>query len=387
MVPAFSLGGFGSLLGGGFGIGPGLGDPSPGTTTTQTDTSGSSQGTGTQSWSGPLTVTATSPADGSVTTASPSSFSITFDRPINSLWLFRDFSIRTVGADGTTLNSIQIGEETVDPIDPSQIDVSLAAPLQPGQYQIVLLGFNGVQGVDGSTVNTMGQDDVLTSFAIAKPGATVADAQYLGVVGPKVQTVTGSLDLASDPSSVAIYSFVVPSGSTWRLGAEVQAQRIGSPIDTVLSLFDANGHVIATDDIGRPGFSLDPYLFQVLHGGLYYLGVSSTGNVPGTPGGYDLANGFAGTNAWPQPSGVFQLQVVADPMTGPTTVSSFQIHAADPASSQPTGFSIGFSARSRSRLRTRPRWPMPRIRTWFSSIRTAAHGPSKPWITASPPPP
>ncbi len=232
--------------------------------------------------------------------------------------------------------------ESVNSNDPTRIDLSLATPLQPGQYQVVLLGFNGVQGTDGSFVNTLGQDQTLASFTVASPGATLADARYLGVVRSSVRTVQGSLDLASHPSDVALYSFVVPSGSTWRLGAEVQAERIGSPIDTVLTLFDARGHVLAVDDMGRPDASLDPYLFQAVSPGLYYLGVSGSGNVPGKPGGYDVALGIAGSNAQTQPSGAFQLQVVADPISKPTTVTSFQINT-DSITAQPIGFSIGFS--------------------------------------------
>ncbi|HEU5115558.1 MAG TPA: hypothetical protein VFT74_02670, partial [Isosphaeraceae bacterium] len=52
--------------------------------------------------------------------------------------------------------------------------------------------------------------------------------------------------------------------------------------------------------------------------------------------------GTAGTNAQAQPSGAFQLQVVADPISKPTTVTRFQLNT-DSSNAQPIGFSIGFS--------------------------------------------
>lgn len=354
LVPTFSLGGLGGtfslgslggLLGGGFGIDPTLGGL-PGGTTADT---GGAQDQGTDfsgpgsTLSSPLSVTGTTPADGATVGDSVSTVTVTFDKAIDPIWLLNDFEVRQIDAPGGNPASIPILSESVEPSHPDQVVLSLVGSLQPGQYQVVLLGLNSVTGVDGSYVNTMLQDQVLATFSVAKPGATEADARYLGVAGPKVKTVQGSLDFAADPSAVALYSFVVPSGSTWRVGAEVQAQRIGSPIDTVLTLFDTNGHILASDDVGRPGATWDPYLFQTLSSGLYYLGVSGVGNTPGQPGGYDLADGFAGSGGQRQPGGAFQLQLVADPVTRPTTVSRFQIDHADPGWAGPTGFSIGFS--------------------------------------------
>lgn len=352
MVLTFSFGGgLGGLFGGGFGLGPGPGlgpglGPGPGNLGSgTTDTSGpnSSNTPPADSPSTTLTVIGTTPSDGSTLSGSVSTVSVLWDRPIDAGSLFGDFELRRIGPQGNAQVTDPFLLESLDPTDPHTVQLSLSAPLQPGNYQIVLLGFNSVQGVDGAFIDTMGQDDVLATFTVAKAGATLADAQYLGVVRSNLLTVPGSLDFETDPSSVALYSFVVPGGSPRRLGAEIQAQRIGSPVDTVLTLFDANGHVLATDDNGRPGAPFDPYLFQTLPGGLYYLGVSGAGNTPGTPGGYDVIHGYAGTGALAQPGGPFQLQIVADPITGRTTVTNFQTDSADPDNSQPTGFSIGFS--------------------------------------------
>ena len=70
-------------------------------------------------------------------------------------------------------------------------------------------------------------------------------------------------------------------GHFWRLGVQLDAQRIGSPLRGALSLFDSNGNVLATVMPAREGptFRPIPIFFSGLNPGVYYIGVSGAGNL------------------------------------------------------------------------------------------------------------
>lgn len=78
------------------------------------------------------------------------------------------------------------------------------------------------------------------------------------------------------PSDVDFYKFAAPTGT--RLRAEVFADRIGSPADTLLGVFDRTGNLLAfKDDTGFSG--LDPILGVALppsEGDIYFVGVSGS---------------------------------------------------------------------------------------------------------------
>ena len=114
-------------------------------------------------------------------------------------------------------------------------------------------------------------------------------------------------------------------GHLWRFGAEVDASRIGSPLVSSLTIYDAQGQAIPTREGVPTDFPRDPYLFAGLEPGTYYLGVSA-GSGGATPSG-----------------GAFDLRVVADPADAPTTVESISVDDADPTENVPTGLTIGFS--------------------------------------------
>ena len=64
--------------------------------------------------------------------------------------------------------------------------------------------------------------------------------------------------------AVSLYRIQLDPGHFWRLGLEVTAQRDGGSLDTALALFDDQGRLIASDDVGRADAPKDPYLFAGL---------------------------------------------------------------------------------------------------------------------------
>jgi hypothetical protein len=162
-------------------------------------------------------------------------------------------------------------------------------------------------------------------------------------VGPQLVSVSGSLDFLAHPSDVRLYQVTLAAGHFWQLGLELDAERDGSSLKSALALFDAQGHPLATDTLGRWDDPNDPYLFAGLAPGTYYVGVSGVGDLPGQPGGYDLVSGAPGSVAQDQPGGAFTLKLVADPADAPIHLLSLALDHADPLDPTPTGLTLQFS--------------------------------------------
>jgi CopC domain len=267
-----------------------------------------------------LTPVAPDPAPGSTLTQGPTTVTVTFDRPIDpSSYLTGDVVINQQ-VNGNWIpffDPLSLPNESLDPSG-TQLSLQLSQPLPPGQYQVVLPEYSQLMGLDGSTVADLGQDQVLGQFSVIQPGVTLADAQDVGSPVSLPITVAGNLDIADNPGAVKLYKFTLPEGHHWRFGAEIDAQRDGSPLRSALALFDGQGHLITTANLGRPGTPHDPYLFAGLAPGTYYIGVSGQVNVPGQPGGYDPVTGLYGPLPDPLAGGPFHLSIVADPFDTPT---------------------------------------------------------------------
>ena len=188
------------------------------------------------------------------------------------------------------------------------------------------------------------QDQSLAEFQVVGKAATLGNALDLGEVGSTIRTVSGALD--PQGQSVALYKITLgTSQPLWQLSLQINAQRFGSPLRSALTLFDQQGHALASRTAGDGLGTLidDPYLFKALTPGVYYVGVSGAGNIGGQPGGYDPTTGAPGKSSGISVFGPFQLEVVADPIPSPTQVVGFSVEAAAPTSTSPTGFSISFS--------------------------------------------
>ena len=162
----------------------------------------------------------------------------------------------------------------------------------------------------------------------------------------RLTTSSGYSDLAA-AQTYALYKVTLGPGHFWRLGVELDAQRIGSSLLGALTLFDQQGNVLATRDTGTglqlPSSPDDPYFFTGLNPGVYYIGVSGAGNLAGQPGGYDPVTGTIGSAGQAQAGGAYDLQVVADPADSLTQVTGFSLQRADTLNSTPTGLTLTFS--------------------------------------------
>ncbi len=295
-------------------------------------------------------VVAVDPAPGAMLTRSPAQFHVEFGTQVADYSLgFSDVVLDQVNADGSLAPAF--GDATTPPetldADGMGLTFVLPAPLAPGQYRLLLSGLGGLADNDGNPISPVdGNDQPIGDFTIARPGVTLADAIDLGPVGPALAPqhapIAGSLDFTANPSAVDLYEITLPPGPERRVGIEVSAEQIGSPLAASLALFDAQGRPIATGQEGLPDAPDDPFLFEGLKAGTYFIGVAGKGNLPGLAGGYDIVAGTPGP-AQTQPGGAYILSIVSE-AEAPAQVVAFGVDHADPIDPQPTGFSLEFSA-------------------------------------------
>src|SRR5271157_4138742 len=314
------------------------------------------------------------PVGGDPLSPSPTSLVVTFSQSaLRYPWINGDIQLDRIGNDGTTT---QLFVNTPrPPSDPSLIPMPTATlnesgtqvtatiplnqTLPAGSYSIVLARKTPLSYILSGATNpffyTVGNgswdwtsDQTITEFTVAPAvvpkGVTFNEAIDLGTIGSQVTTSSGSLDLAA-AQTYALYKVTLGPGHFWRLGVELDAQRIGSSLLGALTLFDQQGNVLATRDTGTglPSSPDDPYIFTGLNPGVYYIGVSGAGNLAGQPGGYDPVTGTMGSAGQPQAGGAYDLQVVADPADSLTQVTGFSLQRADTLNSTPTGLTLTFS--------------------------------------------
>ncbi|HZT78711.1 MAG TPA: DVUA0089 family protein, partial [Gemmataceae bacterium] len=218
-------------------------------------------------------------------------------------------------------STVQLTDANANPVlfathyspDTNQLELSLAAPLAPGTYTLSVQGFSAL-GQSG---------DYSASFTVtgiegaAAADDTAATAHALGdITGGGLVSVNGFIgddpyySFFTDPSApltfsdnyagadVDMYRFTVTGPGTYAFLAEVDAGRIGSPLDPGVSLFrlEADGlHLVAVNDNGNNGAvsNVDPLtgsvftplqndaaLYAGLTEGTYVLAVSSGYNTP-----------------------------------------------------------------------------------------------------------
>lgn len=297
-----------------------------------------------------LQILSTTPADGSVLSAPPSAVRVQFDRPLDEFSLgLNDIRLERLDADGNVVWTSDDGNTTlVSTLDLDGVTLLVELPgsltLEPGSYRIVLSENAFLSGLDFSMLETFGEAVTLASFTLARQGVRLEDAIDLGTIGPNTRPISGFLNFELDPGHVRLYRFRLAPGHQWRFGAEITAQRDGSPLDAALALFDAHGRVLATQDVGLLDAPNDPYLFAGLAPGVYYIGVSGVGNIPGRPGGYDPAVGLPESRQFDRASGPFRLHMVADRVLQPTRLIDFALRYDDPFDPTPSGFHLQFNS-------------------------------------------
>jgi hypothetical protein len=291
---------------------------------------------------GPLSVGLVNPAPNVVLTASPLSLLLEFDRPILPDTLNNDVVVVQTDASGKPPWFTVPGPLTMDQ-SAAQLSAPLTQALAPGHYQVWILGDSGILDLDGNYLTDGVTNLIVGQFDVAVTGISLNNAVELANPRSTPLEIPGFLDFQADPTAVSLYRIDLEPGHFWRLGLEVSAQRDGGSLDTALALFDDGGRLIASDDLGRSDAPKDSYLFAGLPPGIYYIGVSGVGNLPGLPGGYNPVTGSPGSVTQTQDGGPFTLHVVADPVDTPPTVLELTFHHADPADSAPTGLTLAFS--------------------------------------------
>jgi hypothetical protein len=219
-------------------------------------------------------------------------------------------------------------------------------PLQPATYHVALAALSNLEfALGGGFPPDM--DQPLGQFTVLGRGATLNDSVNLGTLGTGGESVAGTLDPNNYQAALDLYEFHLAPGQLWQVELDVAARGIGSPLLGALTLFDAQGNVLATRDSGSGSLAepSDPYLVTGLNPGTYYVGVSGAGNLPDVPGGYDPLAGTPGTSGRSQPGGPFpvQLHLIAAPVVERVSLSSFNLDYADPLSTAPTELDLTFS--------------------------------------------
>ena len=284
-----------------------------------------------------LAMISTSPAHGETFTEPPSSLTISFNVPVEFFWLDGNVMLYRVEAGGhlqPVFSADSLPQAHFDE-EGTRVTIPLDQPLEAGTYRIVLIGGTDVADFASLGLWDPSQDQPLAEFTILNQGLDFDTALDLGVVGPEVTRVEGFLNLVGGRQEVALYKITLEAGHFWRLGVQVDAQRLGSQLRAGLTLFDAAGNPIESRDagLGRPDFPADPYLFKGVVPGVYYLAVSGAGNLPAGSGNVGLA----------QDGGSFELKVAADPADVPTRVLGFTLRWLDSLDPSPTGLEIQFS--------------------------------------------
>ncbi len=220
--------------------------------------------------------------------------------------------------------------------------------LPAGQYEIDLVGGTSISyaasGAFGSgpLLWDPNQDQPIGTFTILGQGPTISLSDSSLIPG---QTTWGWIDPSSPTSAVDLYKFTLPAGNLWQVGLAISANSIGSSALTDLSLFSADGTLIASRNSGTgiPANPNDPYLFAGLEPGTYYVGVSTASNVPYSPGGYDPVLGTTGLNGITQPSGLFALNLIESPHVQTTRLLSSTLDYSASDQNSPTGITLTFS--------------------------------------------
>ena len=307
-----------------------------------------------------LTVVGISPGAGSVLTSSPTSLGVTFDRPLDPFGLsFQDIEVDQLQADNSWLPYLNVGNSFLnESLDSTETTLNLSldgSSLPAGTYRLVLPAFSMLVGADGSTLTNNDSNVDLGHFTIAAQGTTLDDATDVGPVTPTSPgvgnstsswsaNIQGNLDFTSDPYAYNLYKITVPQGHYWRLGAEAQSQRLGGTLQSALAIFDSQGNEISFSNAGRSNSPNDAYLYTGLGPGTYYIGVSGTGNLPGSHyNGYDPVTGDLGTVSQSQSGGSYTLQLSLDTADAPTQLVSGTLNYADPLDTTPTGITLDFN--------------------------------------------
>jgi hypothetical protein len=282
------------------------------------------------------------------------------------------------------LSLSQVNFSTAD----NELQLMPGAPLGPGYYEVVLAGnldvnldtINDLNGIPlgSDAAHPDGQDQSFT-FQItgveggtgAVPNDTPAGAIDLGDISAAglIQKAGAIGDdpndpVPFDPNDVDLYHFSLTGPGSYAVTAEVFARRIGSSLDSGISLYRVDPGtgqlqlIVGDDNTGNPieatnGLTLpllgDSLVFAGLTAGDYYVAVSSHRNVPdaslgllpGQDGIFDPNVSYSGTAG--ASTGPYVLNVLAQADSTPPTVVSVTPGPTDVLAAAPTQITVQFS--------------------------------------------
>ena len=302
------------------------------------------------------------PSDGERLTQSPQDLVITFNNVnVPALMGNFDVQIEELNSDGTKTPLWDLGDAPPELSDATGTELIIPmqkfnygdyqydnVTLPAGQYEIDLVGGTSISyaasGAFGSgpLLWDPNQDQPIGTFTILGQGAMISPSDSSLIPG---QTTWGWIDPSNLIAAVDLYKFTLPAGDLWQVGLAISANSIGSSLLTDLSLFGADGTLIASRNSGTgiPGNPDDPYLFAGLEPGTYYVGISGASNVPYSPGGYDPVLGTPGLNGITQAGGLFALNLIESPHTQTTRLLSSTLDYSASDQNSPTGITLTFS--------------------------------------------
>jgi hypothetical protein len=174
---------------------------------------------------------------------------------------------RKVGV-SNQMNVEQIGDYEID------VEVTLPKEVPGGLIALSLVGPGGASPL----MNVLVNDDT-PRVGEKEPNDGFKQAQVIAVP----QIVEASIKQNQD---VDVYKIEAQEGQSFRI--EVQAARVGSPVDALLTLYDAAGRIIATGETSAT--QRDPVMTITLKkAGVYFIGVLDNHDQGGAMFNYRLA--------------------------------------------------------------------------------------------------
>ena len=182
-------------------------------------------------------------------------------------------------------NSFEIGGEPVNEIDSFQQFTAI----EDGTYFIEVSGTGETSGAYSLILSL---EEFSADELAAEPNDTIrfANPVELGSEPIVVSGVIGdNSSLLVDADDIDLFEVELEEGET--LLADINAEINGSSLDSVLSIFDINGQLLAQNEdnsfeveTGEIVTEDDPFqVFTALDDGTYYVGVSSAGNIGYNP--------------------------------------------------------------------------------------------------------
>ncbi|GIW99402.1 MAG: hypothetical protein KatS3mg111_2735 [Pirellulaceae bacterium] len=157
------------------------------------------------------------------------------------------------------------------------VAVNFSAAMTAGQVATAL--FNAISSAPLAQATISGKSYTNES------NDTLAKAENPGVVGDTIRiegsgVIGDNAALTNAGEDVDLVRVHLDRGAI--LTVEVQAQAIGSSLDSYLRLFDAEGSPLAAND-DQPGTTDSRIVFTAPESGTYYIGVSGAGNIAYRP--------------------------------------------------------------------------------------------------------